>query len=358
MKTNNQKLDKPKVVLDFQSIRNSILFFFLVLIGILVVYKLLPIFLILFFTFIITSAVKPTVIALEKRIKSRTIAIIVVYTILIVLFITVIGFIVTPFATQTNDLVQALPTVFQKMWANLTTWFQKIENITGESIYNIEEVQETIKNTVSDYLTNFTFVTTIQDIGGYLFYGLLAFVLSIYMIISHDEIINGVLFIIPWDKRRQKIRSLILEVESNLGKWLLGQLISMFIIGVEIFIGLSLIGLPFAFPLAVAAGLLEIIPNVGGLVFLIIAAPLALIYGGPIKMVLVIVLYLLINAFQNMVVVPRVMNKAVGINSFLVLLSVLIGMQLAGAFGALLAVPLVVVLQIAIKYLREYQSDK
>jgi len=120
----------------------------------------------------------------------------------------------------------------------------------------------------------------------------------------------------------------------------------MTIVGVLSFVGLRLLGIEFALPLAILAGLLEIIPNIGPIVSAI-PAVLSGLTVSPLMGLAVAALYFLIQQIENSIIVPRVMQKVVGVNPLVTILSLAIGFKLAGVAGAILAIPVVLVIQVA-----------
>jgi predicted PurR-regulated permease PerM len=118
----------------------------------------------------------------------------------------------------------------------------------------------------------------------------------------------------------------------------------MVIVGSLNYIGLTLIGIKYALPLAVLAGLLEVVPNLGPT----IAAIPAVLVGfsqSPFLGVSALAVAVLVQQLENNLIVPLVMKKAVGLNPIITLMAFIIGGKLAGVLGVLLSVPVVVVLK-------------
>src|SRR5690606_25972552 len=110
------------------------------------------------------------------------------------------------------------------------------------------------------------------------------------------------------------------------------------------YVGLMLLGVPYAVPLAIIAGLLEIIPNIGPTISAIpaILVPL-LVMHDPVTALFVAALYIIIQQVENNVLVPKIMQSAVGIHPLITILLIIIGLKLSGVAGAILAVPLFLV---------------
>ena len=121
--------------------------------------------------------------------------------------------------------------------------------------------------------------------------------------------------------------------------WLWGQLILMLAIGLVTYVGLILLGVRYALPLAVFAGLLEIVPILGPTIStvpaFIVTASQNMFSG-----LTVIALYFIIQQIENQVLVPVVMRRAVGLNPIVTLTALIIGGKLGGILGLLLAIPI------------------
>ncbi|MFZ9857963.1 MAG: AI-2E family transporter [Roseiflexaceae bacterium] len=144
-----------------------------------------------------------------------------------------------------------------------------------------------------------------------------------------------------------------------------GQLSLMIIIGVMSWIGLTILGVPGAVGLAIVAGILEIIPNLGPVIATIPAVIVALIQGStylpisPAWLALVVALfYLLVQQLENSVIVPRVLGDAVGLPPLVVMTGVLVGTIAAGILGALLATPVIATAYEILRYIYAKMMDQ
>ncbi|MBU4332000.1 AI-2E family transporter, partial [Patescibacteria group bacterium] len=137
-------------------------------------------------------------------------------------------------------------------------------------------------------------------------------------------------------------------MQKKIGSWLRGQVILMIIIGILSYIGLLILGVRYALLLALFAGLMEIIPYIGPIFGAVPAVFIALTQS-PIKGLLVIVLYLIIQQLENNLIVPKIMKRAVGLNPIVVILVILIGGKIAGIVGALIAVPVATAFSVMLK---------
>ncbi len=162
-------------------------------------------------------------------------------------------------------------------------------------------------------------------------------ILGFYFVAEKQAIVSSVSRIAPVEYH-PFINQLVTKLRDRLGAWLRGQLMLMGVIFALTYIALSLIGVPYALILALLAGALEVIPFIGPLLSAVPAVMLALVLS-PVHAVVVVGAYLLIQAVEGQVLVPKIMQHATGMNPLLSLLAILIGWTLGGIPGAILAIP-------------------
>lgn len=174
---------------------------------------------------------------------------------------------------------------------------------------------------------------------------LFMFLASIYISLSCHTWRGSFLSLMP-QAHRPEWDSLLSRIDSLWGAFFRGELILMLVIGVMSGLGLAALGVPGALYLAVTAGLLEIIPNIGPIIALIPAVLVAILQGSnhlavsPLVLAgMVIVLYVLIQQIENNIIVPRVLGGAVELPPLVIMAGVLVGASTAGILGALLATP-------------------
>jgi predicted PurR-regulated permease PerM len=119
------------------------------------------------------------------------------------------------------------------------------------------------------------------------------------------------------------------------------------IFGLAMGVGLRLVGVPYAVSLGTTAGVLEIFPYVGGAITVVLAALTALSVGIP-QVVAVLVLYLILVNLESHVLAPLLFGKAIGLPPVAILVALLAGVELLGILGALLAIPIAVILWVIV----------
>jgi predicted PurR-regulated permease PerM len=172
-------------------------------------------------------------------------------------------------------------------------------------------------------------------------------VIGIYLAVSPCPYVNGVIRMFPKSKRA-RVREVMDALYHTLRGWLGGMLISMTLVGTSMFIGLSLLGIPLAGTLALIAGLLEFIPNIGPMLGGVPAALLALTVG-PNHVLYVIALFAVVQTAEAYLITPMVMKKVISLPPALTVTAQVIGALTAGWLGLLLATPAVAMVMVMVQ---------
>lgn len=346
--------------------------------GILLAWQLRTIVLMLFLAFILNAALRPLVDTLESKRIPRFVSILLIYAI----FFVVVGFtfvvIVNEVLVQVNNLLAALPSVFEGvvnfLKENLPFLAERLRLDTLQPGIN-ELVQQLSQSSIfQDLLKGDTLQSVVDRTAAILGASaellvstVTVIMVSIYMLQRKHSVYKGLLAMLP-ERRIEATSRLLEKVEASLGGWLIGQFALMVIVGLMSYLVFWLPSLfdpsfpfaPYALPLALATGILEALPSLGPVIAMIIASLLGLgIPGGGLGMAAYAAITgLLIQNLEAVIVVPQVMKRAVGIDPILTILGVLAGFQLGSVTGALLAVPVIAVVQITIMELVSAQKRR
>ena len=305
----------------------TIIFVFVFIFALWFLYFIRDIILQLFVAVFIMTVLNPFVRRLTRFKIPRTLAVFVVYLFIIAVFSLLIAVIIPPLVEQSASFANSLP----KYLSTLGVSAYISEQITGQIISSIGSLPGQIIKVGISVFSNVISVLAV-------------FVFSLYLLLSREKLDDQLGFLFGEEKKK-KIGRIIDRLETRLGGWARGELILMILVGTANYIGLSLLGIPFALPLAILAGLLEIIPNIGP----ITASIPGIIIGlsiSPVTGLAVGALALLIQQLENYVLVPKIMEKSVGVSPLIILLALAIGFRIAGVIGAILAVPATITIQI------------
>lgn len=278
---------------------------------------------------------------LRKFGLSRSISVVLVYVLLILLFSGLFYIFVPLVITEVTRLVELLSVYFSK---------NDISGAFSDGISNASNFVSSFSDSgVNNFLASLqTFASAVS--GGFLssligvFGGILnvalIVVISFYLSIQENGVAKFLRIVTP-PKNEAYIIGLWERTQHKIGLWLKGQMILGLIIGVLTFIALKLVGIPYAFVLAVATAFFELIPF-GITLALIPAAGFAYVQGGITLALIVVGIYVVIQQIENYIFQPLVIKRVVGISPLVVILSVLAGFELAGFWGLILAVPVTV----------------
>ncbi len=175
-------------------------------------------------------------------------------------------------------------------------------------------------------------------------------ILTAFMLGSGRSWILAGLRYLP-EQRAYRIQRVLQRSASAVGSYVAGALFQALVAGVLSFAVLTILGVPFAAPLAVLIFFLDLIPLIGATVGAVIVGVVTLFSDFPADTIVWVVWAILYQQIENNVIQPQIQKRAVDINPFLVIVSVLFGATLLGVLGALVAVPAAASIQIA---LREY----
>ncbi|OGG24322.1 hypothetical protein A3A79_04015 [Candidatus Gottesmanbacteria bacterium RIFCSPLOWO2_01_FULL_43_11b] len=294
--------------------------------GLWVLLQIRDILFLLFISFILMTAIRPLVTLLEKVRIPRIISILFVYLIVFGLFGFSLAGTIPLLVTQSTRLITDLP----KFAADVMPyWNIDVTTLTRQ----IAPISENIVKVTVGVFSNL--ITTLAVL-----------VFTFYFLLERPRA-SQTLTSLVGESMANKTLNILRLIEKRLGGWVRGELLLMLSIGIASYIGLTILHVDFALPLAIIAGVLEIVPTIGPIVSAIPAILVALATS-PFLAVSVVALYFIIQQVENNVLVPLVMKKSIGFSPLVTLLSVMIGARFAGIVGAILAVPFVLVLQVII----------
>ena len=166
-----------------------------------------------------------------------------------------------------------------------------------------------------------------------------------YMLVDAERLRNTFLLVYPPDVRGERHRTLN-RIAAKLSSWLAGQLLLCTIIGVATFIFLLALRIPYALPLAILAAVGELIPVLGPTIGALPALAIALL-NSKWQFWSVLVFAFVLQKVENLFIVPRVMAKKVAISPLAVFVAFMIGASLLGVAGAIMAIPVAAIVQVA-----------
>ncbi|MEK9160752.1 MAG: AI-2E family transporter [Patescibacteria group bacterium] len=295
---------------------------------------------------VIASALEPGIAFFVKYKFPRVIAALTMYLILFGSFFGTIYFFFPPILEDTQAFLLSAPQYLETL--NLPQSLTDI-SVAAEHAAEGESIIDTLFAFRSAFVdTSEGAFRLVSSFFGGVFSLLLVLVLSFYLAIRETGVDDFLRLVTP-AKHEDYILDLWRRAHGKIGQWMQGQLLLSLLAGVIIYLGLLILGVPYALLLASFAAVAELIPIFGSYIAAIPALIVAFTYGGFPLAVIVAGLYLIMNLFQANLIYPLVVNKVVGIPPLMVILALLIGGSLAGFLGVLLSVPIAAALQEFIK---------
>jgi predicted PurR-regulated permease PerM len=259
----------------------------------------------------------------------------------LILFLIIIGLVVLVFslvvpylAQEASQLAGALP----KFVAQITSSLEKAQQGAPKYLDFLGEVQNMLDG-VSSYFqqASQSIIGFVVSVFGGIFSFIAIVIISFYLSVMKKGIETFLGSVVP-EKYESYVVDLWKRSELKVGKWLQGQLLLSLIVGLIVYIGLALMDIKFALALGILAMLLEVVPVVGPVLAAVPAVFLGFIQN-PVMGLWLIVFYTVVQQLENHILVPLVIGKTTGLNPVVVIISLLIGAQLAGIPGMILSVP-------------------
>jgi len=359
LKTQEVKVDLDKVVVELtlMSVFKSVLVVLMVLVGAYLVYSIGSILVVFFISFFIAAALDPLVDLLQSYHVPRAVGLLLIYV--LVFFLVALLF------------AQLLPLIASQLIGIATLVNNFIVGISNNSVSNLpfgaqikpflDELYKAIDfkvvavqlqsslQLISSQLVNLggNLWSVILQISNGMMNFMLILILVFFMTVDENALENFCISVFP-AKYSGYISHRMQMVKNKIGEWIRGQFFVSMAAGVITFIGLAIAGVNYSLTISLIAGVCMIIPVFGRVVAAIIALPIVL-NQSPALALFLIIYYFAISQVENNIMVPLFMNKAVGLSPIMIIFSLLVGFQLMGVLGLVLAVPIATIIAIFAK---------
>lgn len=287
---------------------------------------------------VIASAIEPAARGLRKYKIPRVIAILFVYLAFFGAFFSVIFFLLPPVLDETAAMLTTLPSYLESVGVHNTLNNSAI--LETRTLLNDFSLRSTT-NDINTFMAGLSgdFLLAMSVIFGGAFSFVLIVVFSFYFAVNERGVEEFLRVVTPV-RHESYVLGLWRRTQQKIGLWMQGQFLLAILIATLTYLGLSIMGIPYALVLAVIAGVMELIPVFGPILAAIPAIAVAAGSGGVSIAFAVAAFYIIIQQFENHLIYPLVVTKVVGVPPMLVILALLIGAKLAGILGILLSVPL------------------
>jgi predicted PurR-regulated permease PerM len=282
-------------------------------------------------------ALQPAVRLAERRL-SHTLAVFAVFAGLVVLVVAFLALLIIPIASQVDHFRTAAPTYLNELRNNRTI------NDLNDHYHLVAKAEEAAK----------AYPTKAFGALGKLVSGVVATItvlfMTLFLLLELPNLVESVLRFAPPD-RAEQIRRVGGDINRSVAGYVLGNLIISVIAGIVIGLSLWALGVPYALALAVLMGVFDLVPLVGATVGALAAIGVAFATQGVTAGIVMIVVNVVYQQIENHVLQPIVYRRTVELSAFLILVAVLIGGELLGVLGALIAIPVAGSLQLLVREL-------
>jgi predicted PurR-regulated permease PerM len=307
-----------------------------------VVFYLRDIVLVVVTAIVLASAIEPAAARMLRWGVPRVVGVVLMYVAIAAIIVSLFYFFVPRLIAEMNNFVQEVP-VYLETLAIDPADLGFMPTTEGDFTTWLLDMQQVVRQAGGG-----VFVAASSIFGGLVSFALIV-VLSFYLAVQERGIDDFLKMVTPINKQGY-ILGLWKRAQYKMGRWMQGQLLLSLIVGILVYIPLVLLGVPYALLLAITAAVLELIPVFGSILAAIPAVAVSFVSGGTGLALLVILVYVVVNQLQANVIYPLVVQKVLGIAPLVVILAIIVGAQLGGFLGVLVAVPVAAALQ-------EYVAD-
>ncbi|HEY4501688.1 MAG TPA: AI-2E family transporter [Candidatus Paceibacterota bacterium] len=299
-----------------------------------VLWYLRDIVLIVLTAIVIASAIEPGIGFLRRYRINRVFSVLLIYLGVALAFFGIIFLFLPPLIDDAINFLTRLPAALQSLSLSQATHGLlpdfSAAFTSADFLQNISQSVSTATGGVVSTLSTF--------FGGVTSFVLIV-VFSFYFSIQETGVDDFLRVVTP-SAHQAYVLNLWKRSQLKIGKWMQGQLILGVIVGVLLYLGLTILGVPNALLLAVLAAVFELIPVFGQILAAIPAVAIGFVDGGVTGALLVTGLYVVVQQFEAHLIYPVVVKKVVGVPPLMVILSLIVGAKLAGFLGILLSVPI------------------
>lgn len=314
--------------------------------------------LVLIASIVIASAIEPIALWAGRRNIPRVPIVVSVYVLGALLFSGIFYFLLLPLIGEISSFIKTF-TVYSNAVVSgnvLSDMFESQKVFGGINAPELVGQIGAYLNEWSDFLSQGIFSSLSAVSGGVMGF-MLMIVLSFYLAVQDDGVSKFLQIIVP-EKYESYTIGLWKRSHTKIGRWMQGQLFLGVLVMILVYIGLIIIGVPHAFLLAVIAGILELIPVFGPIIAAIPAVFVAYASADITIALVVAALYLAIQQLENHVFYPLVVKKVIGMPPIVSIIALVIGGELVGFLGIIVAVPVAAVVMELISDLEERKLAK
>lgn len=302
---------------------------------------------------IISYVLNPIVKLLNLRKVPRTAAVLLIYAVFITSVVVIVMNLTPMFVKQIGELNEHMPELTMRA-QGLFDGLSDNRSLPESVRSGINDALNRAEQGLSKFIANF-----IDGIGNTINTLMIAFIipfLAFYILKDYQLIEKTVLAIVPRAHRKNAIK-LVIDIDTALGNYIRGQFLVCLLVGLLAYVGYWLIGMPYALLLASIVAVFNIIPYLGP--FFGAAPAIVMASTVSFKMVLmVVVVNMAVQILEGNVISPQVVGRTLHMHPLLIIFALLVGGELAGIVGLILAVPFFAVMKVIIQHIFLYYMRK
>lgn len=349
-----------KVEISARSVVKVTLIILSLLMAAYVSYKLVDVIFMIILSILIASAFFPAVAFIERRGFPRILSILIVYLafFFIIAFVlyNIIPIIAVQLASLSRNVSVLLDSLSSDVFINIPVIGKSLNSFIVEfkNYFLSEKLDDRLELTILETARNLSLLSGNSfSVIGNVFNGVYNFVvvlvLSFFLLVDAEFVLNFMYKVLP-ASYRDVIFAKAYNMHIKISHWVKGQLILCVVIGLGLYVGLFLIDLfigqiPYKETIAIIGGILEIVPFLGPIITSLLIVVVVSTQGASV-FIAALILSVLIQNFENNLIVPIVMKKAIGVPSLVIFIFILIGAKLLGVLGIFLAIPFVSILTV------------
>lgn len=313
-----------------------------ILLGVYLFWQVRELVLLVLTAIVIASAIEPGVAFLIRLHMPRFVSALLVYVSVFGSIFAILYFFFPPIVRDAAEFLAAMPKYLDAI--NVANPFTSISSAAAESQPQVQSFLNTLLSLQGIFTSSSaSILQLLVTFFGGIFSLVLVIVLSFYFALQDTGVDDFIRIVMPVKWEEYSV-DLWRRSQKKIGLWMQGQILLSVIVGVLVYLGLLILGIPYALLLSVFTAMAEIIPVFGSLIAGTIAVIVAYSNGGIALGAIVAGLYIVVNQFESNLIYPLIVKKIVGIPPLLVIVALIAGYTLAGFLGVLLSVPLSAVL--------------
>ncbi|MBS4540045.1 AI-2E family transporter [Clostridium sp. D2Q-11] len=314
----------------------------------------------IFISIIIAYVINPLVNILEDKKVNRVYGVLLVYLVILGTIYLMSVLIFPAIFNEIKNLVNLLP----KYSNNVSNFVNDLYNDYYKNIKDLPFGLDEVKGSIEENITKVQNIL-IDGIKGSMDFIISFFskainiflipIIAFYLVKDKDYFKKNIEMTIP-KKSRSEIINLSRKIDYSLGNFVRGQFIIALFVGTFTAIGLLVLGVNYALTIGLISGVMNIIPYFGPIIGGAIAMLFALLES-PLKAVWVLILFIIIQQLEGNILQPKIMGDKVGLHPVIIIIALLIGGNLMGILGMLLAIPVTTTLKIVLSHILQKTSE-